>query len=272
MDEAVAAAQALARGDDFWLPDQFTNPANPEVHYAPTGPELWEDLDGDVDVLVAGVGTGGTITGVGGCLKERNPACGHRRRARPSPVLSGGRPGPHKIQGIGAGFVPPVLDRDLLDEVISVDDEDALETSARRPPRGRAVGDLRRRGAVGRHAGGRARSGADRRRAARLGRALRLDAVLRPRARDRREAMTLREAPGPAGAPWDRPLRGTLDRLVVESERLAGNPLGDPATRPLWVYRAPGAGDDPVPTVYVIMGFLGQVQTAWTNRFPFEAR
>ena len=81
--------------------------------------------------------------------------------------------------------------------------------------------------------------------------------------------MTLRETSGSAGAPWERPLRGTLDRLVVESERLAGNPLGDPATRPLWVYSAPGVGDEPVPTVYVIQGFLGQVDS-WANRFPFE--
>ncbi len=81
--------------------------------------------------------------------------------------------------------------------------------------------------------------------------------------------MTLREASGSAGAPWERPLRGTLDRLVVQSELLAGNPLGDPATRPLWVYSAPGVGDEPVPTVYVIQGFLGQVDS-WTNRFPFE--
>jgi cysteine synthase len=130
MNEAVAAAQALARDGDVWLPDQFANPANPEAHRRTTGPELWEALDGRIDYLVAGVGTGGTITGAGGYLKERNqdlkvvavePAS--------SPVLSGGRPGPHKIQGIGAGFVPPVLDRALLDEVIPVDDEDALETA-----------------------------------------------------------------------------------------------------------------------------------------------
>jgi len=130
MNEAVVAAQAMAREGDVWLPDQFSNPANPEAHRRATGPELWEALDGKVDYLVAGVGTGGTITGAGGFLKERNrdlkviavePAS--------SPVLSGGRPGPHKIQGIGAGFVPPVLDRGLLDEIIPVDDEDALETA-----------------------------------------------------------------------------------------------------------------------------------------------
>jgi cysteine synthase A len=130
MNEAVAAAQALARDDDFWLPDQFSNPANPAAHYRATGPELWESLDGRVDCLVAGVGTGGTLTGAGRYLKERNPAC-RIVAVEPasSPVLSGGRPGPHKIQGIGAGFVPPVLDRSLVDEIIAVDDEDALETA-----------------------------------------------------------------------------------------------------------------------------------------------
>jgi cysteine synthase A len=130
MNEAVAAAQALARDDDFWLPDQFTNPANPDAHFRSTGPELWEDLDGRIDVLVAGIGTGGTITGAGGYLKGRDPklrVVGVEPAS--SPVISGGRPGPHKIQGIGAGFIPPVLDRDLLDEVIAVDDEDALETA-----------------------------------------------------------------------------------------------------------------------------------------------
>jgi cysteine synthase len=130
MNEAVAAAQALARDDDFWLPDQFSNRANPDAHYRGTGPELWEALDGDIDVLVAGIGTGGTITGAGRYLKERNPALkvvGVEPAA--SPVIAGGRPGPHKIQGIGAGFIPPVLDRELLDEVIAIDDEDALETA-----------------------------------------------------------------------------------------------------------------------------------------------
>src|ERR671916_2567958 len=130
MNEAVAAAQALARDDHFWLPDQFSNPANPEAHRRATGPEIWDALGGRIDYLVAGVGTGGTITGAGGHLKERNP--GLRIVAvepASSPVLSGGVPGPHRIQGIGAGFVPPVLDRDLLDEVIPVDDEDAIETA-----------------------------------------------------------------------------------------------------------------------------------------------
>jgi cysteine synthase A len=130
MNEAVAAAQALARDSDAWLPDQFSNPANPEAHRRSTGPEIWEALDGRIDCLVAGVGTGGTITGAGAFLKERNPSL-RIVAVEPasSAVLSGGDPGPHKIQGIGAGFVPPVLDRGLLDEIIAVDDEDAIETA-----------------------------------------------------------------------------------------------------------------------------------------------
>jgi cysteine synthase A len=130
MNEAVAAARDLARSGDVFLPDQFTNPANPEAHRRTTGPELWEAMDGRIDYLIAGVGTGGTITGAGSYLKERNPAL-KVIAVEPgsSAVLSGGRPGPHKIQGIGAGFVPPVLDRSLLDEILAVDDEDALETA-----------------------------------------------------------------------------------------------------------------------------------------------
>ncbi|HLH66532.1 MAG TPA: cysteine synthase A [Solirubrobacteraceae bacterium] len=130
MDEAVQAARELARGDDVFLPDQFSNPANPEAHRRTTGPELWEALDGRVDVLVAGVGTGGTITGTGEYLKARNPRCRVVAvEPRSSAVLSGGRPGPHRIQGIGAGFVPAVLNRELIDEVIAVDDEDAIQTA-----------------------------------------------------------------------------------------------------------------------------------------------
>jgi cysteine synthase A len=130
MNEAVAAAQALARDGDAWLPDQFSNPANPEAHRRSTGPEIWEALDGRVDYLVAGVGTGGTITGAGSYLKERNPRLKVVAvEPASSAVLSGRDPGPHKIQGIGAGFVPPVLDRALLDEIVPVDDEDAIETA-----------------------------------------------------------------------------------------------------------------------------------------------
>ncbi|HEY7961638.1 MAG TPA: cysteine synthase A [Solirubrobacteraceae bacterium] len=132
MHEAVSAARELASQPDVFLPDQFSNPANPDVHRRTTGPEIERALDGSVDVLVAGVGTGGTITGAGEYLRERNP----RLRVvavepAGSPVLSGGRPGPHRIQGIGAGFVPPVLNRALLDEVIGVSDDDAIHTAWR---------------------------------------------------------------------------------------------------------------------------------------------
>jgi cysteine synthase A len=109
-----------------FLPDQFTNPANPDVHRRTTGPEIHEAL-GHLDVLVAGVGTGGTITGAGEYLRRHNPALRIVAvEPRNSAVLSGGAPGPHRIQGIGAGFVPAVLNRELLDEVIAVSDEDAI--------------------------------------------------------------------------------------------------------------------------------------------------
>jgi cysteine synthase len=130
MNEAVDAARAMATRDDVFLPDQFSNPANPEAHRRATGPELWSALDGRIDVFVAGVGTGGTITGVGEVLKERNPSCRVVAvEPRSSAVLSGQPPGPHKIQGIGAGFVPAVLNREILDEIITVDDEDAIQTA-----------------------------------------------------------------------------------------------------------------------------------------------
>jgi cysteine synthase A len=130
MDEAVDAARALSAGSDVFLPDQFSNPANPEIHRRTTAPEIWDTLEGRIDAFVAGVGTGGTITGVGEVLKARNPGC-RVVAVEPSAsaVLSGSRPGPHKIQGIGAGFVPAVLNREVLDEVIRVDDEDAIETA-----------------------------------------------------------------------------------------------------------------------------------------------
>jgi cysteine synthase A len=128
MDEAVLAARALATRDDVFLPDQFSNPANPEVHRRTTGPEILEALDDRVDVFVAGVGTGGTITGAGEVIKDRCPNCRIVAvEPQASAVLSGGLPGPHKIQGIGAGFIPEVLNRDVLDEVLPVDDEDAIE-------------------------------------------------------------------------------------------------------------------------------------------------
>jgi cysteine synthase A len=120
----------MAREADVFLPDQFSNPANPEAHRRATGPEIERALDGRVDVLVAGVGTGGTITGVGEYLRERNPEL-RIVAVEPagSAVLSGGQPGPHRIQGIGAGFVPPVLNRELLDEVVTVSDDDAIRTA-----------------------------------------------------------------------------------------------------------------------------------------------
>src|SRR5215217_4661838 len=131
MSEAVDEARRIAaeRGDCY-IPDQFSNPANPEIHRRATAEEIWRDMDGKVDALVAGVGTGGTITGAGERLKERNPDL-HVVAVEPrsSAVLSGGPPGPHKIQGIGAGFVPAVLNREVIDEIIAVDDEDALETA-----------------------------------------------------------------------------------------------------------------------------------------------
>jgi cysteine synthase A len=131
MNEAVEAARAMARDADVFLPDQFSNPANPEAHRRTTGPEIERALEGRVDVLVAGVGTGGTITGVGEYLRERsNPSLqvvGVEPRG--SAVLSGGPPGPHRIQGIGAGFIPPVLNRELLDEVMAVSDDDAIQTA-----------------------------------------------------------------------------------------------------------------------------------------------
>jgi cysteine synthase A len=130
MSEAVAAAQELARGEDVWLPDQFSNFANPQAHRRTTGPEIERALQGPPDVLVAGVGTGGTITGAGGYLRERNPQLRIVAvEPQSSAVLSGERPGPHRIQGIGAGFVPPVLERELLDEVIAVSDDDAIHTA-----------------------------------------------------------------------------------------------------------------------------------------------
>src|SRR4029077_13212448 len=126
MNEAVELANKLAKENGAFVPQQFSNPANPEIHRRTTAEEIWRDLDGQVDAFVAGVGTGGTITGVGQVLKERRPGI-QVIAVEPaaSSVLSGGLPGPHKIQGIGAGFVPEVLDRSVIDEVIAVSDEAA---------------------------------------------------------------------------------------------------------------------------------------------------
>jgi cysteine synthase A len=130
MTEAVEAARAMSTRDDVFLPDQFSNPANPEIHRRTTGPEILEAMEGRVDAFVAGVGTGGTITGVGEVLKVHNPEC-RVIAVEPSAsaVLSGRPTGAHKIQGIGAGFVPEVLNRAVIDEVIAVDDEAAIETA-----------------------------------------------------------------------------------------------------------------------------------------------
>ena len=131
MKGAIAKAQELADSiDNSFIPGQFVNPANPAVHKATTGPEIWEDTDGEVDIFVAGVGTGGTVTGTGEYLKEQNPAIKVVAvEPETSPVLSKGTPGPHKIQGIGAGFVPDVLNTGVYDEVITVANEKAFETS-----------------------------------------------------------------------------------------------------------------------------------------------
>jgi cysteine synthase A len=131
MTEAVELAEEIREQRKAFMPQQFSNPANPEVHRRTTAEEIWRDLDGtDIGAFVAGVGTGGTITGVGQMLRERAPeALVVAVEPSASPVLSGGVPGPHKIQGIGAGFLPEVLDRDVIDETISVGDEDALETA-----------------------------------------------------------------------------------------------------------------------------------------------
>ena len=185
MNEAIEEARRICRErGDCYVPNQFSNPANPEIHRRTTAEEIWRDLEGRVDVLVAGVGTGGTITGCGERLKERNPDL-YVVGVEPlsSPVLSGGEPGPHKIQGIGPGFVPEVLNRDVIDEIVPVDDEDALDAGAAvRPARGGARRHLGRRGAVGRHprrvAPGDVRQ-ADGRDHPRLGRALREHALLR---------------------------------------------------------------------------------------------
>ena len=130
MEGAIAEARKLAEGiEGSFIPSQFDNPANPQAHFDTTGPEIWNDTDGRVDIFVAGIGTGGTITGVGRYLKSKNPGVKVVAvEPASSPVLSTGVSGPHKIQGIGAGFVPGVLDRQIYDEVITVENEDAFAT------------------------------------------------------------------------------------------------------------------------------------------------
>ena len=133
MPGAIAKAEELAKTDQrYFVPQQFENPANPAIHRKTTAEEVWRDTDGKIDIFVAGVGTGGTITGVAQVIKERKPSVQFVAvEPAASPVLSGGKKGPHPIQGIGAGFVPPVLDLDLVDEIITVGNDDAINLARR---------------------------------------------------------------------------------------------------------------------------------------------
>ena len=133
MPGAIAKAEELAKSDQrYFVPQQFENPANPAIHRATTAEEVWTQTDGKIDFFISGVGTGGTITGVAQVLKERKPDIKFIAvEPSASPVLSGGQKGPHPIQGIGAGFVPPVLDEDLVDEIIAVGNDDALNLARR---------------------------------------------------------------------------------------------------------------------------------------------
>jgi cysteine synthase A len=133
MPGAIARAEELAKNDQrYFVPQQFENPANPAIHRATTAEEVWRDTDGAVDIFVGGVGTGGTITGVGEVLKQRKPSVRVIAiEPTASPVLSGGKKGPHPIQGIGAGFVPAVLDLDVVDEILTVQNDDAFDTARR---------------------------------------------------------------------------------------------------------------------------------------------
>ena len=133
MGGAIAKAEELAKSDPkYFMPQQFENPANPAIHRATTAEEIWNDTDGTVDIVVAGIGTGGTITGVGQVLKERKPEVTIVAvEPQESPILSGGQPGPHKIQGIGANFVPEILDRSVIDEVLPRNIDQAVEFARR---------------------------------------------------------------------------------------------------------------------------------------------
>ena len=255
MNEAVDAARALAELPDDFLPDQFSNPANPDIHRRTTGPEILDALDGHVDVLVAGVGTGGTITGAGEAIRAVN-AKAQLIAVEPqsSAVLSGRAPGPHRIQGIGAGFVPAVLNRELIDEVIAVPRRGGdRDRAARRGARGRARRALVRRRAVGRDAGRRAPGLAGKRIVCvlpGLGRALRLRAVLRalnacrkrwdsgPQPGDCRCARVSRIALGRRRAVGSREIRGRpqLTRTADPSRRGFVMSTG---TTIIWAFRDP---------------------------------
>jgi cysteine synthase len=133
MKGAIDKAEKLVKETpNSFMPQQFNNPANPEIHRTTTAEEIWDDTDGKVDVFIAGVGTGGTVVGVGSALKQKNPNVKIiALEPKESAVLSGGRPGPHKIQGIGAGFVPNVFDKDVVDEIVTIQEEDSANTARR---------------------------------------------------------------------------------------------------------------------------------------------